>query len=61
GQGSDTVFAQIASEITTIPEENVYVVSCQDTDVSPHDAGAYASRQTYVSGSAVKQTAEILR
>ena len=35
GQGSDTVFAQIASEITTIPEENVYVVSCQDTDVSP--------------------------
>lgn len=61
GQGSDTVFAQIASEITTIPEEQVYVVSCQDTDVSPHDAGAYASRQTYVSGSAVKQTAQLLR
>lgn len=61
GQGSDTVFAQIASEITTIPEHKIFVVSTQDTDVSPHDAGAYASRQTYVSGSAVKQTALILK
>lgn len=61
GQGSDTVFAQIAAEITTIPESKIHVVSCQNTDVSPHDAGAYASRQTYVSGSAVKQTAMILK
>lgn len=61
GQGSDTVFAQMASEITTIPEEKIFVVGQQDTDVSPHDAGAYASRQTYVSGSAVKQTAILLK
>ena len=61
GQGSDTVFAQIASEITTVPENKIHVISFQDTDVSPHDAGAYASRQTYVSGSAVKQTAKILK
>lgn len=61
GQGSDTVFAQMVSEVTTIPEDKVFVIGKQDTDTSPHDAGAYASRQTYVSGSAVKQTAEILR
>lgn len=57
GQGSDTVFAQMASEVTTIPENKIHVVSAQDTDVSPHDCGAYASRQAYISGGAVKKTA----
>ena len=57
GQGSDTVFAQMASEITTIPEDKIHVVSSQDTDISPHDCGAYASRQSYISGGAVKKTA----
>lgn len=61
GQGSDTAFAQITSEITTVPEEKITVVSMQDTDVSPYDNGAYASRQTYISGAAVKQTAEKLK
>lgn len=60
GQGSDTVMVQIASEVTGIPEEKIHLVSMQDTDVSPHDAGAYASRQTYVSGAAVKKTAQQL-
>ncbi len=55
GQGSDTVMLQIASESTGIPEADIRIVSFQDTDVSPHDAGAYASRQTYVSGGAVKK------
>ena len=30
----------------------------QDTDVTPYDSGAYGSRQTYVSGMAVKKTSE---
>ena len=33
----------------------------QDTDVAPFDTGAYASRQTYVSGMALKKTAGIFR
>ena len=61
GQGADTVWAQIASEILTIPEERLQVQAMQDTDVSPYDNGAYGSRQTYVCGGAVKQTAELMR
>lgn len=60
GQGSDTVFLQMVAEITTIPETRLTLVSTQDTDVAPYDNGAYASRQTYVSGGAVKKAAEIL-
>ena len=61
GQGSDTVFCQIASEVLTIPESRLTVISTQDTDVTPYDNGAYASRQTYISGSAVRDTAAELR
>lgn len=61
GQGADTVFAQMAAETTGITVDKVHTVSAQDTDVTPFDTGAYASRQTYVSGKAVKQTGEILK
>lgn len=61
GQGSDTVFSQMVSEITTIPESRLTMVSKQDTDISPYDSGAYASRQTYVSGGAVKKAAKLLK
>ncbi len=61
GQGSDTVFTQIASEILTIPEERLFLLSFQDTDHTPYDAGAYASRQTYVSGGAVKKAALLMK
>lgn len=61
GQGSDTVLAQMASEVLKIPEEKIHVVSMQDTDVCPYDIGTYSSRVTYVAGSAVKQTAELLK
>lgn len=55
GQGADTVFTQMASEITGITEDKVHILSTQDTDLTPFDTGAYASRQTYVSGKAVKK------
>ncbi|HIS63114.1 MAG TPA: xanthine dehydrogenase molybdenum-binding subunit XdhA [Candidatus Scybalomonas excrementigallinarum] len=61
GQGADTVFAQMAAESTGITEEKIHVISTQDTDVTPFDTGAYASRQTYVSGMAVKKTGELLK
>ncbi|MBS6952726.1 MAG: xanthine dehydrogenase molybdenum-binding subunit XdhA [Enterocloster asparagiformis] len=56
GQGADTVFAQMAAETTGITVDRVNVLSTQDTDITPFDTGAYASRQTYVSGKAVVKT-----
>lgn len=61
GQGSDTVFAQMAAQTSGIPFDKVHVVSTQDTDVTPFDTGAYASRQTYVGGQAVMRTAQQLK
>lgn len=60
-QGADTVFTQMAAEVLGVTEDKVYIVSTQDTDVTPFDTGAYASRQTYVSGKAVKKTAEMMK
>jgi xanthine dehydrogenase molybdenum-binding subunit len=57
GQGSDTVFAQMVAEILGIPMDMVHVISSQDTDITPFDTGAYASRQSYVTGAAVKKAA----
>lgn len=51
----------MAAESTGIRLEDIHVISTQDTDISPFDTGAYASRQTYVSGMALKQTAEIFK
>jgi xanthine dehydrogenase molybdenum-binding subunit len=61
GQGSDTVFAQMTADTLDIPFESVHVVSTQDTDITPFGTGAYGSRQTYVGGMAIKNTAEILK
>ena len=61
GQGADTVFTQMAAEVLGVTEDKVYIVSTQDTDVTPFDTGAYASRQTYVSGKAVKKTAKMMK
>ncbi len=61
GQGADTVLSQICAETIGISDEDVHLVSTQDTDITPFDTGAYASRQTYTTGMAVKQTAELFR
>ena len=57
GQGSDTVFGQMVAEVLGIPFDMVHVISNQDTDVTPFDTGSYASRQTFVSGAAVRKAA----
>jgi xanthine dehydrogenase molybdenum-binding subunit len=57
GQGSDTVFAQMTAEILGISLQKVHVISTQDTDLTPFDPGAYASRQTYITGMAVRKAA----
>lgn len=61
GQGADTVFTQMAAESIGLPVDAIDIQTVQDTDVSPFDTGAYASRQTYVSGMACKMTGERLR
>lgn len=57
GQGSDTVLCQMAAEAMGFTYESMKIVSA-DTETTPHDFGAYASRQTLMSGSAVKQAGE---
>lgn len=61
GQGADTVFSMMASETTGLTIDKIHFVSTQDTDVSPYDSGAYGSRQTYVSGMAVKKSSEAFK
>jgi len=57
GTGSDTALAQIAAEVLGAELEDIVVYS-SDTDFTPFDKGAYASSTTYISGGAVKKTAE---
>ncbi|HWR45966.1 xanthine dehydrogenase subunit XdhA [Sporomusa sp.] len=61
GQGSDTVFTQMAADTLGILPSMVHIISEQDTDVSPVDLGSYASRQTYVTGMAVRKAAEEMK
>jgi CO/xanthine dehydrogenase Mo-binding subunit len=56
GTGSDTILAQIAAEVLSVPLEKMLVTS-SDTDMTPFDSGAYASSTTYVSGIAVERCA----
>ena len=64
GTGSDTVLAQMASEVLGVRIEDMIVYS-SDTDFTPFDKGAYASSTTYISGAAVvnaaQQVAELIK
>ena len=57
GQGSLTVLGQIAAEALGIATDDVHLVSA-DTDTTPMDTGAIASRTTYVTGNAIWLAAE---
>lgn len=57
GQGSDTAMAQIAGEELGVPFEKITVTSA-DTLVTPEGGASSASRQTYISGNAVKLAAK---
>jgi len=61
GQGADTAFGQMAAETLGIPFEQVHVMTVQDTDITPFGTGAYASRQTYMAGFSINQTAALLK
>jgi CO/xanthine dehydrogenase Mo-binding subunit len=57
GQGSDTVLAQIVAEEFGIDMEDIRVVSA-DTGITPDGGASSASRQTYISGNAVRLAAQ---
>ena len=59
GTGSDTVLAQMASEVLGVPVDDMIVYS-SDTDFTPFDKGAYASSTTYISGAAVVNAAQLV-
>ena len=60
GTGADTVLGQIAAEVLGVPLNDIKVYS-SDTDVTPFDTGAYASSTTYISGTAAKKAADVVR
>ena len=60
GQGADTVFSQMAAETLHMDVKDIHIQSVQDTDVTPFDTGAYGSRQSFVTGTAVKECARLM-
>lgn len=60
GQGSNTVAAQIAAQELCLPY-GLVDVECCDTRTCPDGGMTTASRQTYVTGNAVKEAAALLR
>lgn len=61
GQGSDTVFSQMVAETIGVPFEHIIAEALTDTDTAPFDTGSYASRQSYITGFAIKEAAEEMR
>jgi xanthine dehydrogenase molybdenum-binding subunit len=57
GQGIETTMAQVAAESFGVSLDSVETTHIIDTDTSPYDNGAYATRQAYVSGMAAKLAA----
>lgn len=60
GQGTDTMFWQIAAETMEFPLERVKVCTT-DTEITPDGNFSAGSRQTYVSGRAVQMAVEELK
>jgi 4-hydroxybenzoyl-CoA reductase subunit alpha len=60
GQGSDTIFSQIAAEVLGVHLEDVRYVML-DSDITPVDPGTYGSRLTFITGNAVRVAAEDAR
>ena len=56
GQGSSTVLSQITAETLGLKPEEIKLVAA-DTSVTPNAGATSASRQTYISGNAVKAAA----
>jgi selenium-dependent xanthine dehydrogenase len=60
GQGLVTVLQMIAAEELAMPLEDVHVL-LSDTDLTPDGGPTTASRQTYVTGNAVRHASNVVR
>jgi len=56
GQGSETAIAQIVAEEMGVPVESITVLNT-DTDITPWDVGAHASRTTFIAGNSARLAA----
>lgn len=56
GQGAFTILTQIVAEELGVAAENVLILA-GDTETSPYDGGSAASRQTFMTGNAVRLAA----
>ncbi len=57
GQGSSTIFAQIAAEELGLRYEDVKIAET-NTDFTPYDVGTYGTRQVYIGGRAIQGAAQ---
>jgi xanthine dehydrogenase molybdenum-binding subunit len=60
GQGMVTVLQMVAAEVLDLPINKVKVL-LSDTDLTPDGGPTTGSRQTYITGNAVKCASEVLR
>jgi CO/xanthine dehydrogenase Mo-binding subunit len=60
GQGSDTIFAQIAAETLGLQLDDIRVIT-GDTAATPQCMGAWGSREVFVGGNAVMLAADEVR
>jgi carbon-monoxide dehydrogenase large subunit len=60
GQGTETIFAQIAADAVGVPMAGVKVIT-GDTEVTPYGGGTWASRGAGIGGEAVLQAGRALR
>jgi len=60
GQGAHTALAQIAAEALGVPFENMIVVGT-DTKVTPFESSTSSSRSTFMMGTAIQKSAEVLK
>jgi putative selenate reductase molybdopterin-binding subunit len=60
GTGSDTTLRQIAADALATTIDHIDIIAA-DTHETPFDAGSYASATLYISGQAIRLTAEALR
>ncbi|MEE9554244.1 MAG: molybdopterin cofactor-binding domain-containing protein [candidate division Zixibacteria bacterium] len=60
GQGSNTIFAQIAAETLGLRMSDIIMVT-GDSDITPNCGSTVATRQTYITGNAIKKACDILR
>ncbi|WBW50299.1 xanthine dehydrogenase molybdenum-binding subunit XdhA [Peptoniphilus equinus] len=61
GQGGDTAYAQMTADAVGVKFDDVYIISQQDTDITPFGTGAYASRQTFMASFSITKTAKALK